>query len=58
MKFATLPDGTKDGRLFIVSRDMTRAQPAIGAHTMQELMERWDEIENGGRSSASTRVDK
>lgn len=45
MKFATLPDGTKDGRLWIVSRDMTRAQPAIGAHTMQELMERWDEVE-------------
>lgn len=45
MKFTTLPDGTKDGRLWIVSRDMTRAQPAIGAHTMQELMDRWDEVE-------------
>ncbi|MGR3364670.1 MAG: fumarylacetoacetate hydrolase family protein [Maritimibacter harenae] len=45
MKFATLPDGTRDGRLFIVSRDMTRIEPAKGAHTMQELMERWDEVE-------------
>ncbi|MAM60777.1 fumarylacetoacetate hydrolase family protein [Maritimibacter sp. UBA3975] len=45
MKFTTLPDGTKDGRLFIVSRDMTRIEPAKGAHTMQELMERWDEVE-------------
>ena len=45
MKFATMPDGTKDGRLFIVSRDLTRIEPAKGAHTMQELMERWDEVE-------------
>lgn len=45
MKFTTMPDGTKDGRLFIVSRDMTRIEPAKGAHTMQELMERWDEVE-------------
>lgn len=28
MKFATLPDGTEDGALLIVSRDLTRAAPA------------------------------
>lgn len=28
MKFATLPDGTEDGALIVVSRDLTRAAPA------------------------------
>ncbi|MCC5960020.1 MAG: fumarylacetoacetate hydrolase family protein [Rhodobacteraceae bacterium] len=28
MKFATLPDGTEDGALLVVSRDLTRAAPA------------------------------
>lgn len=42
MKFATLPNGKPDGRLHVVSRDLTRAQPAIAVDTMQDLLENWD----------------
>ncbi|MCA0871512.1 fumarylacetoacetate hydrolase family protein [Seohaeicola saemankumensis] len=42
MRFATLPDGTADGRLHLVSRDHTRCTPARGVTTLQALMERWD----------------
>lgn len=42
MKFATLPDGTPDGRLHLVSRDLTRAEPSRGVETLQALLEAWD----------------
>ena len=42
MKFATLPNGRPDGRLHVVSRDLTRSQPAIDVDTMQGLLENWD----------------
>ena len=42
MKLATLPDGTIDGRLHVVSRDLTRSSPAHGARTMQALIDDWD----------------
>ena len=42
MKFATLPDGTPDGRLHLVSRDLTRAEAARGVDTLQALLEAWD----------------
>lgn len=45
MKLATLPNGTLDGRLHVVSRDLSRCQPAETAQTMQEAMEKWDTIE-------------
>lgn len=45
MKLATLNDGTPDGRLHVVSRDHARAAPAEAARTMQEALERWDEVE-------------
>ena len=32
MKLATLCDGTRDGRLVVVSRDLTRASPAPAGH--------------------------
>jgi len=35
MKFATLPNSTPDGALFVVSRDLTRAMPADGVATLQ-----------------------
>ena len=46
MKLATLDDGTRDGRLVLVSRDHARvlAVPTVAA-TLQEAMERWTEIE-------------
>lgn len=46
MKLATVANGTRDGRLVIVSRDHTRAVSAEGvAATLQEALERWTEIE-------------
>lgn len=42
MKFATLPNGTPDGRLHVVSRDLSRAEPATDVETLQSLIEDWD----------------
>lgn len=44
MKFATMPDGTPDGRLHLVSRDLTRAVPAEGVQTLQVLIEDWEAL--------------
>jgi len=41
MKLATLPDGTRDGRLHLVSRDLRRAAPARAAATLQAALEDW-----------------
>lgn len=53
MKFATLPNGKPDGRLYVVSRDLAHAQPAIAVDTMQGLLENWDKFE----SSLQTQYD-
>ena len=45
MKLATLHDQTKDGRLHVVSRDLSRSAPAMPARTLQDALERWDELE-------------
>jgi fumarylacetoacetate (FAA) hydrolase len=45
MKFATLPNGKPDGRLHIVSRDLTRATPARAAKTLQAALEDWTALE-------------
>lgn len=43
MKLATLKNGTRDGRLVVVSRDLRRATDAAPvAATMQQLIEDWD----------------
>jgi fumarylacetoacetate (FAA) hydrolase len=42
MRFATLPDGTRDGRLHLVSRDNSRCTPTTGVQTLLALMEDWD----------------
>jgi fumarylacetoacetate (FAA) hydrolase len=43
MKFATYHDGTRDGQLWVVSRDMTRAVPATGiATSLLEAIEDWE----------------
>ncbi|GAB4262740.1 MAG: fumarylacetoacetate hydrolase family protein [Pararhodobacter sp.] len=47
MKFATLPDGTPDGRLHLISRDLRRAEPAQGVQTLQALLEDWDALAPG-----------
>ena len=45
MKLATLRDGTRDGRLVVVSRDLTKAVVAAkvgGPRTLQLLLDSWD----------------
>lgn len=44
MRFATLRDGTKDGRVVKLSPDSQNCAP-LPVKTMQELLERWDELE-------------
>jgi fumarylacetoacetate (FAA) hydrolase len=46
MRLATLRDGTKDGRLVVVSGDGTRWTSAP-VKTLQEALERWDEVAPG-----------
>ncbi|WP_299619164.1 fumarylacetoacetate hydrolase family protein [Pelagibius sp.] len=41
MKLATLKDGSRDGRLAIVSRDLTRAVKAETAPTLQAALDDW-----------------
>ena len=68
MKLATLNNGTRDGRLVVVSRDLTRAVDAAPvAATMQQLIEDWAarapglqslyELLNGGRALADFAFD-
>jgi fumarylacetoacetate (FAA) hydrolase len=46
MKLATLKNGTRDGRLVVVARDLTRAVDAAPfAATMQDAIERWRTVE-------------
>jgi fumarylacetoacetate (FAA) hydrolase len=43
MKLATLMDGSRDGQLAVVSRDLTQAHFAAGiATTMQQLLDDWN----------------
>jgi fumarylacetoacetate (FAA) hydrolase len=45
MKFATLKNGSRDGRLHLVSRDHSRAVAARAANTLQEALETWEVCE-------------
>ena len=45
MKLATLRDGTRDGRLVVVSRDLARAVAAEGiARTLQAALDDWSRV--------------
>ncbi len=45
MKLATLPDGTRDGRLVVVSRDLTRCADAERiAPTLQHALDHWHQV--------------
>ena len=46
MKLATLKDGTPDGRLHLVSRDLARCIPAHAARTLQQALENWVALES------------
>jgi fumarylacetoacetate (FAA) hydrolase len=53
VKLATRKDGTRDGTLLVVSRDLARAVPATGiAPTLLAALERWDETEGPLRALA------
>jgi fumarylacetoacetate (FAA) hydrolase len=41
MKLATLKDGSRDGRLLVVSRDLTLAVRAVAVTTLQAAIENW-----------------
>jgi fumarylacetoacetate (FAA) hydrolase len=45
MRFATIADGSRDGRLHLVSRDNTRIAAARAASTLQQALESWAELE-------------
>lgn len=44
MKLATLRDGSRDGRLIVVSRDLAHAAPVPQVKTLQEALDDWDAI--------------
>ena len=45
MKLATLKDGTRDGKLVVVSKDLTRYCAAVNiAPTLQAALDNWDKI--------------
>ena len=53
MRLATLDDGSRDGRLVCVSRDLTRCTPAGSvAATLQEALDSWEACEPGLRELA------
>ena len=53
MKLATLRDGTRDGRLVVVSGDLERYTPAgKAAGTLQDALDDWDTVEPGLRQIA------
>lgn len=46
MRLATIPDGTRDGRLVVVSRDLTLCADAeLVAPTLQHALDHWEDIE-------------
>lgn len=68
MKLATERDGSRDGRLLVVSRDQSTVVAAAGiAGTLQEALDRWDAVRealerlyddlNAGRASNSKPFD-
>ncbi|WP_428925894.1 fumarylacetoacetate hydrolase family protein [Marinibacterium sp. SX1] len=50
MRLATLPDGTPDGRLHLVSRDNRRCAPSQTARTLQAALDDWARLEPGLRA--------
>jgi fumarylacetoacetate (FAA) hydrolase len=46
MKFASLPNATRDGEVVFVSRDLSRAQKISSYSSLIQLLENWDQIEH------------
>lgn len=54
MKLATIDNGTRDGRLVVVSRDHARMAPADAiAATLQDALDRWTDVEGPLRALAA-----
>src|SRR5688572_27080980 len=53
MKLASIKDGTRDGRLVIVSRDLTRAAFVPHLKTLQAALDDWDATEPALQTVAS-----
>lgn len=49
MMLATLADGTRDGRLALVSRDHARVLPSTVAASLQQAIENWEALSPGLR---------
>lgn len=45
MKFATLKDGNRDGKLVLVSRDLRRCAPIDGVPTLQYALDNWSVLQ-------------
>ena len=59
MKLATLATSSPDGALVVVSRDLSRAAPAMSvAPTLQDALERWDTVIAPLRSLADAVEDR
>ena len=52
MKLATLADGSRDGRLLVVCRDLASACEAPGARTLQAALDDWDKVAPGLAATA------
>ena len=57
MRLATMHDGTRDGRLLVVSHDGQRGAPSPEAATLQAALDRWAAVEPGLRAIAA-RLDR
>lgn len=44
MKLATYKNGTRDGQLMVVSRDLTLCCPAQAASTLQQALDNWESL--------------
>ncbi len=53
MKLATQANGHPDGRLMVVTRDLSRMEEAQAAPTMQDALDRWEEVEPALRMQAA-----
>ena len=47
MKLATRAGHSPDGQLLVVSRDLRHVSKALAATTMQDALDRWDDVESG-----------
>jgi fumarylacetoacetate (FAA) hydrolase len=54
MKLATLKDGSRDGRLIVVSRDLATALHAQAAPTLQAALDGWHYVPRRAWCSTSS----